>query len=292
MHRDRMILAAIWTVLALTRPLEAADTLRTVEWDSVSLPDTDATVETFQAPDQEGTCVRVTRKQNGEVTIPLLTIQDPGIQQSAYALVGAVRHQDVEGQAHLVLWNRLSGDTRFFSKTLGERGPDRAFTGDADWRRLVVPFCIRDSDERPVRLDLSLVMPGPGTVELAPLRLVEYAEGEDPLTMGQWWSGRTGGLIGGLFGGIFGLLGAVLGVLAGKGKARGAVMGLLVVMESAGVLLLATGMVALVRAQPYAVFYPLLLTGGLLMILPVGLFGPIRKRYAQQEARGTEADDT
>jgi hypothetical protein len=51
------------------------------------------------------------------------------------------------------------------------------------------------------------------------------------------------------------------------------------------------GLIALSAAQPYAVFYPLLLLGVLSSAVPLGLLPTIRRRYADIELRMMRAHD-
>src|SRR5438270_155864 len=57
-----------------------------------------------------------------------------------------------------------------------------------------------------------------------------------------------------------------------------------------GVLLLCVGLYALLDGQPYGIWYPLTLAGGLLALI-CGVLTPIvRKRYAEAEARRLTAE--
>lgn len=124
-----------------------------------------------------------------------------------------------------------------------------------------------------------------------PLR--QFDPGEDPLAApGQWWSGRTAGLVGGIAGSLFGCLGAVFGILVGAGKARGFVTWLSRTTIALGLAGLAAGVVALSQSQPYCVYYPLLLLG----VIVVGVFGPLHvvvlgRRYEELELRKMAAMD-
>jgi len=54
---------------------------------------------------------------------------------------------------------------------------------------------------------------------------------------------------------------------------------------------LVAGLVALGLGQPYAVYYPLLLFGGILTVVCGGLLPVIRRRYAEIELRRMTAMD-
>jgi hypothetical protein len=144
-----------------------------------------------------------------------------------------------------------------------------------------------------VALELNLVFAGGGVVELGELRLVQYEPGEQPLASptGAWWNGRQGGLIGATSGTLLGALGALVGWLGARGRAARFVLGLMVGLASAGVLALGAGGFALYRAQPYAVWYPLVLGGALLLILALSGYPRLRARYRELELRRMQAFD-
>ena len=108
---------------------------------------------------------------------------------------------------------------------------------------------------------------------------------------GAWWDDRTGGMIGGILGTVVGCLGGLIGGLGGTGKARRLVLGLMKAAILAGVLLAAVGVTALVYSQPYAVWYPLLLTGVLCCAIMGSLLPVLRRRYEQAELRKMAAFD-
>ncbi len=236
--------------------------------------------------------LRIEKNSDDAETFPLVTIEDPGITTAQYALRGRVRCQGVQGQAVLQMWSHFPDGETYYSRTTGSAGPVRPLKGTSDWRWFVLPFTITKSTERPVALELVLMMDGPGTVEIGPLELRQYENGEDPMQLpGQWWGQRMAGLLGGLGGALLGVMGAVIGVLGGSGKAKGVVLGLLKVMVGLGVLALGVGLVALATGQPYAVYFPLLLCGGIATVVPLGVLPGVRKRYEMAELRRMEAAD-
>jgi len=151
-----------------------------------------------------------------------------------------------------------------------------------------------DLKENPSKLVINVVLPGKGTVWLSALRLRQHDPGEDTLRAegpSAWWSDRTGGLIGGLGGTIFGCLAALVGVLGGLGKARRLVTSLLAACCLFGVAGLAVGVAALASGQPYGVYYPLLLGGGILSVICGVLIPVLLRRYAELELRKIQAMD-
>lgn len=106
-----------------------------------------------------------------------------------------------------------------------------------------------------------------------------------------WWSDQTAGWVGGIGGSIVGLLGGLIGTLGGLGKARRFVTALTASMIGLGVVCLLTGVVALAVAQPYAVYYPLLLGGVILTAVCGGVWPALRKGYEQRELQRMAAMD-
>jgi hypothetical protein len=140
----------------------------------------------------------------------------------------------------------------------------------------------------PARLEVNIVLPGSGTVEVSALRL-------GPLgteTRAGLWGPRGGGWIGAAVGIVFGTLGALIGWLASKGRARSFVMAACVAASIMGVVLLAVGAIAWIGGQPYDVTYPLLLTGVLLVTIFGTSIGRLRRMYAAAELRRMRAMDT
>jgi hypothetical protein len=228
----------------------------------------------------------------GPISWQVFTIDKPGITSSRYAITGQVRYQDVEGSGYLEMWSCFAGDQRCFSRTLETSGPMQALKGSSGWRRFVVPFYNKEGTPPPEKLILTVVLPGRGKVWLSPLDLVQFEPGEDPLAVkGQWWKDRTGGLIGGVAGSIIGCMGGLIGWLTSRGRARGSVTAMLRAMQIVGVLSLIGGAAALLLAQPYAVYYPLLLMGLICALLGTGLVRTVRKRYDELELRKMRAMD-
>jgi hypothetical protein len=212
---------------------------------------------------------------------------------SAYVVRGQVQYRDVEGTAYLEMWNVMPDGKRYFSRTLEERGTMRPIQGSSDWRYLDLPFYLMDYRPESVTLEINVVMPGKGTIELTDLSV------RDMLIFlpggGEWFDVRTSGIIGATLGTLGGCFGALIGILCGflvpRGKGRRLVLGMIVFIFIMGVIHLVIGISALCHWQPYHVWYPFVLTGGLLVVIPPIAFSAIRKQYEQAELRKLQALD-
>lgn len=281
------------SLLAFASAAWAEKPLREISWDRLKAQGALAAGEVLPS-DAEGAAhmLRVTATGEKPMTVPLASIESPGVTGPAYALVGLVRCEGVEPKAYLEMWNFFPGGGRYFTRTLAATGPMRSLEGTCGWRRIVAPFFIRKANARPDRLVLNLVLPGRGTVCLGPMRLVQYAEGEDPMALpGQWWSERAGGLVGAAIGVVGGCVGALIGLLSSRGKASHLVLGVMVAAVAAGVGMLILGVVAVSAGQPYGVWYPLLLGGVVCTAVIGGLLPVVRKRYRALELRKMAAQD-
>jgi hypothetical protein len=101
-----------------------------------------------------------------------------------------------------------------------------------------------------------------------------------------------GGIGGSVVGIIGGLLGTLMGVLAPRGRGRAVVTLIAAITFVAGLASLAAGTVALCSGQPYAIWYPLLLLGVIVVtVIGMLLFVQIPRIYAMAEARRLAAEE-
>ena len=234
----------------------------------------------------------------GEPQQLLLKLPDPGISSPVYALKGMVRYDNVQGDGFLQLDSHFGDAGIFFTKGLAAAGPLGKLSGSSDWRPFVLPFFANSGDQAdsaaalPDELTLSLVLPGAGTVSIRDVGLYQYASGEDPLrAAGQWFDDRSAGLLGGIGGALIGLWGALIGILASRGTARHFVLGSANALLVIGIASLVGGVAAVATAQPYAVYYPLLLVGIILVIVFGKMRGNLSARYEQLELKKMQSMD-
>jgi hypothetical protein len=216
-------------------------------------------------------------------TVRLLDLKNPGVTSLRYVVEGSIRYRDVKATSYLEMWSWFANGGAYFSRTLGGSEPMGSIEGSSDWRACALPFVSDPKTGPPTRIAVNMVFGGGGTVDLRPMKLLEYRDG--------WWSDAAAGWIGGIGGSVVGLLGAIVGTLAGIGKARRFVLALMAAVALAGVASLLAGLVAVGMRQPYAVYYPLLLGGVLSTAIFGGQIPMVRRRYQQIELRKMAALD-
>ena len=219
----------------------------------------------------------------GPATARVWVVESPQLAGDRYAVTGTVACEGVEGEAYLEMWSVFPDGSRYFSRTLDERGPLAKLRGSSPARPFALPFFLQPDSPRPLRLEVNVVLPAAGRVTLDALR---FGSGAAALaTPGAWWSDETAGWIGGVAGSAVGLLGAAFGTLTSLGRGRRFVLAGLLALGFSGLGLLAVGVVALALGQPYAVWYPLVLMGVLDPVLAFALLPTARRRFDALELR-------
>jgi len=117
-----------------------------------------------------------------------------------------------------------------------------------------------------------------------------WADGGDPRA-GLAPAVKAGILIGSIGGSVLGVFGGLMGTLIGCGKARRFVLAAMKAAVALGALLLIAGIVTVLAGQPYALYYPLLLLGGICIPVFGCLYPVVRRRYQQDEFRRMQAMD-
>jgi len=110
-----------------------------------------------------------------------------------------------------------------------------------------------------------------------------------------WFDETTAMLIGAIGGSGFGCWGGILGFLANrfasKGKHRAFMMNAIRFTIGAGLVLLAFGLAALFSGQPYHVWYPLLLLGGIVTGVLFPCYFQVRRQYNETELKNMRLKD-
>jgi hypothetical protein len=113
--------------------------------------------------------------------------------------------------------------------------------------------------------------------------------------MDPWWNEQQAAWIGTVGGPLCGILGGTLGTVGGicapRGKCKALVYSLIIVPLALGVIALVAGVVALALGQPYGVWYPLVLLGGIPTVVLGSLLPVFRLLYRQAESRRLEAEE-
>jgi hypothetical protein len=234
---------------------------------------------------------------NGPAPAPVtvLVAMDPKVPSHRYMLRGKVMFKDVDQVAFVEMWSHFGDQGQFFSRTLAPSGPMGHLHGASDgWRELLLPFQ-SEPGKTPTKLVVNVVIPGKGTVKLAPFTLTTapaelWAEAPAAVA-GEWWSERQSGWLGAIGGSVIGMIGGIIGTLAGLGAARQLAVGLCVAVVACGGLCLVAGLVALSLGQPWHVFFPFLLIGGIGAIVCGAKLRTVRKRYDDLELRRMSALD-
>jgi hypothetical protein len=318
----RLIAASL--VVALSCSAAAAEqVVQEISWQELADAGKLLAGQVQQAEPPEGRhALKVDNQEGRARTIPVALIEKPDLQSPRYQVAGWVKHEEVAAGSYLEMWSTFGDGGRYFSRTLSPSGPMRNLDGSSDWRPFILPFQGDEKTGPPNRLEINVVLAGPGSVQLSPLRIEQlpHATAAAPhmgpalsapagpgadydtrpalgsgthasTTPGAWWDDRAGRLIGAFGGIVLGFLGALLGTLAGLGKARRLVLPLAVGVSLCGLASLALGFVALGLGQPYAVYYPLALGGGIATSLFGGLLPVIWRRYEAVELRRMTAMD-
>ena len=275
-----VLASAALTLLGAARSLAPQEV--TIDWSRTVV--TGGVVQPGAAPGG-APALELRATASGPTSLHLVTIDHPAVAGPAYVVAGEVRYEGVEGQGYLEMWSVFPNGERFFSRTLAAQGTLAALHGRSGWRRFELPFSLRDASRAPSRLEINLVLPGPGTVWLGPLRLRQSTA-----AIG-WWSERFGALVGAILGSVVGVVGGIIGALGGRGKARRLVLMLLVGMIAVGGGLVLVAAAAGSSSQPRHVWYPLLVIGGAASVLALVILPVMRRRYAADELRRIEAMD-
>lgn len=274
------VAASLWLVAASSAA--ADDPVLTIDWQA--------------SPPSSGEVVdgraRISAGAEGG-TFALLAIHVPDLGRVGYEITGDVRYDGVVGRGYLEMWSVFPDGNRYFARTLDDDGPTAVLTGSSDDRPAKLIFLLNGSPP-PSIIEVNVVLPGAGTVEVGPLSLRRLTVspgtgGAEP--DGAWIPERMIGVLGAGLGTTIGVLGALIGSLVRRGRARGPVIAAMTVATGVGVALIAASVVALVASQPTGVLLFLFVPG----VILAGVFGSllpgVRRAYAEGELRRMRALD-
>jgi len=102
-----------------------------------------------------------------------------------------------------------------------------------------------------------------------------------------WFDVQTAGLLGGALGGVMGICGGIIGIMAGisarKAKFKKIILAITLTLIVFGAILLCFGIIALIMRQPYHVWYPFVLTGGISTAVFLPNYFHMKKIYKRTE---------
>ncbi len=222
-------------------------------------------------------------------TVTMLIVDKPPVPSHHYQLRGRIKYDNVDGVAFVEMWSRFPDGGQFFTRTLADAGPMSKITGSSPWRDLALPFFSKPGI-LPDKLWVNLVLPGKGKIYLTPLELAGLDD-DAQTNRPAWWTEPQAGLAGGIAGGCLGTLGALIGILAGLGLARRFTLAACWTCISLGGTMLLAGLAALFFGQPYHVYFPLLLAGGIAAAVCGFNLPALYRRYRQIEMRRMSAMD-
>lgn len=229
--------------------------------------------------------VRLSADPSGGL-FPLIAIDAPDLGRTGFAVRGRVRYSDVVGSGYLEMWSVFADGSRYFSRTLGTEGSMAIVTGTSDWRPFELPFFLEGAAP-PSRLEVNVVLPASGTIDIGPLEVVRFTEAGG----GAWLPDRAVGVIGAALGSTIGLLGALVGVLVSRNRGRRFVLPAMSAATVLGVTLIVASIAAIPAGQPPGVVFLLFVPGAIL----AGAFGAslprVRRAYAEAELRRMRAMD-
>ena len=109
-----------------------------------------------------------------------------------------------------------------------------------------------------------------------------------------WFDPQTAGMIGGFAGAGVGIIfggigGPLMGYAAPRGKWKPLIIGMFAAGITLGLVSLAIGLYALSDKQPYHVWYPFTLVGGIMIFVEACILPGILKQYRIAEERAVDA---
>ena len=181
---------------------------------------------------------------------------------SIFCLTGSTPTRDFEGTAEIEMWVAMPDGNRYFSKqTLDKNSP-----------HFMLSFNLMDARPESVTLEINIVMSGKGVVEISNLWAANVR------VVSKWcWFYIFGGVLGSFWGLYCALMGCVAGVFMPRGKGRKLLSGMLIFATIMGVFQLLAGLAALYNGWPFSYSYPLILVGGILILICLIVYWMLKK---------------
>ncbi|HOD51049.1 MAG TPA: hypothetical protein PKY01_10240 [Candidatus Hydrogenedentes bacterium] len=237
--------------------------------------------DTTQSADGNGS-IRIDYSNPQPMSMLLYESPNPGVDNCTVWCEASLRGEGLKNIAYLEMWCDFGENGQYFS-----RGLDQLLQGDADWRKVRIPFFLK-SGEKPARFLIGVRMEGPGTVWLDDITLSRDAL-PNTFAGGRSLQVAVLGTLLGLLGGLCGLWGALSGILAPRGKGRGLVIPSGWFFNAAGFAVLVAGVILTGTGSPLG--WPCLLAGFIITAVLTPLNFVVRRAYQQAELRRLAAQD-
>ncbi len=243
-------------------------------------PSVTVSFDPSQSVDGNGS-VRIDYESAEPRSVVLYEAANPGVENATVWCEASLRGEGLKNIAYLEMWCDF-GDGQYFT-----RGLDQVIQGDGDWRKVRIPFFLKQG-EKPARFLMGVRMEGPGTLWIDGLSLTHEALPQAFQASRTLWVAVLGTLLG-LFGALCGLWGALGGILAPRGLLRGLVLTAGWVFTGAGFVLLAAGVILTGIGSPLG--WPCLLAGFIITLVLTPLNFVVRRAYQMAELRRLAAQD-
>ncbi len=267
---------AVLTFLVAT-PASADRVVLIHDWEDASAP-----MFGRIAPDDERGAALLLVGEEMRSDRVILRIAAPQLNRAVFSVRGHVRYSSVEDEAFIEVRAVYADGFTLDARTDHPQGLGAPLTGDSEWRPFELTLSGHEG-ERPERIEIRLIMEGRGGVVFSAIRIVELSARGLPArrlaARRPWWNEhRTKEIfiIAGLS--ISALLFFVV-LLAIIARGRGAALGILNLLVFGGAAGLIGAVVSLYFAQPWAVWFPMVMCGLASFLIPLIFYAPVAKRF-------------
>ena len=274
----RTLLAAL-ALVALASPVRADRIVHEATWLEVQMAGQSGAGTLLEVPERGFSALHLDGTMTSEGRALVLSLDEPALERPVFEVRGQVRTQGLHPAGDLRVWAHYEGGERDYAQTAGSSPPLASLGADEDWRAFAIPLAGR-AGYHIERVELEVLIPGGGSVDVGPVRVVEMdQEGVGSALDAPWWSEARGETMGaGVAAGLF-LIGALVALLALLGVARGLALAGHRLLLGVGALGLLAGLASFAFDQPAFVSNPLLAWGAIGLVAGVALSAPMRRRY-------------